>query len=127
MGGLLSRPTYELSRPLIGILNSWLERGAVQGGLVLQVKCGAHEAATVRDRKEDISDLARYFLNKAPVSDLPLKTIAADGLIVLNKHQWPGNVRELENLMYRITALYTEPVISAAYTKAGNKSDLHTS
>ena len=71
----------------------------------------------LRDRKEDIADLARYFLNKAPVSDLPLKTIAAEGLIILNEHQWPGNVRELENLMYRITALYTEPVISAAILK----------
>jgi len=68
----------------------------------------------LRDRKEDIPDLARYFLNKAAVSDVPSKTIGADGLIVLDKHQWPGNVRELENLMYRITALYTEPVISAA-------------
>ena len=29
----------------------------------------------------------------------------------LKRYRWPGNVRELENLVRRLAALYTEPVI----------------
>ncbi|MEC9022930.1 MAG: nitrogen regulation protein NR(I) [Pseudomonadota bacterium] len=98
-------------------LEQLVKKGQFREDLFYRLNVVPMRLPPLRDRKEDIADLARYFLNKAPASDLPLKTIAADGLIVLNEHQWPGNVRELENLMYRITALYTEPVISAAILK----------
>jgi len=95
-------------------LEKLVRKGTFREDLFYRLNVVPMKLPPLRDRKEDIPDLARYFLNKAADSDVPSKTIGADGLIVLDKHQWPGNVRELENLMYRITALYTEPVISAA-------------
>jgi two-component system nitrogen regulation response regulator GlnG len=67
----------------------------------------------LRDRTEDIPDLARSFLLRAAREGLPSKTIDQAALERLKAHAWPGNVRELENLVRRICALYGEDLISA--------------
>ena len=67
----------------------------------------------MRDRTDDIPDLARAFLLRANREGLPAKTIDAAALERLKLHAWPGNVRELENLIRRICALYAEELISA--------------
>ena len=65
----------------------------------------------LRERKEDISELMRHFLDQAASEGLALKSIDKEGLAVLEAYSWPGNVRELENLIRRITALYTDDII----------------
>jgi two-component system, NtrC family, nitrogen regulation response regulator GlnG len=67
----------------------------------------------LRERLEDVPDLARTFLRKAIDEGLPRKTITAEALGILKQQNWPGNVRELENLMRRLAALCPEDVISA--------------
>ena len=67
----------------------------------------------LRDRADDIPDLARAFLLRANREGLPAKTIDAGALERLKRHSWPGNVRELENLIRRICALYGEDLITA--------------
>src|ERR1700753_1358381 len=66
----------------------------------------------LRDRPDDIPDLARAFLLRANREGLPSKTIDAAALDRLKQHAWPGNVRELENLIRRICALSGEDLIS---------------
>lgn len=56
----------------------------------------------LRERKEDIPQLARYFARRAGNDSLPLSKDAADFLV---KHEWPGNVRELENAIQRALLL----------------------
>src|SRR5277367_4555698 len=68
----------------------------------------------LRERAEDIADLARYFLRKAESEGLPAKSIDNDGLEILRRHRWPGNVRELENLIRRLAVLQSGDAISAA-------------
>ena len=65
----------------------------------------------LRERREDVGDLARHFLAQAAEEGLPQKTINGAGLDLLRRYDWPGNVRELENMMRRIAALYTDEVI----------------
>jgi len=67
----------------------------------------------LRERVEDIPDLARHFLGIARAEGLPEKTLDAAALDRLKAHSWPGNVRELENLMRRLAVLYSEDVIGA--------------
>src|SRR6185312_10911753 len=67
----------------------------------------------LRDRVEDIPDLARAFLLRANREGLPAKTIDAGAIERLKAHSWPGTVRELENLVRRICALYAEELITA--------------
>ncbi len=68
----------------------------------------------LRERREDVPDLARHFLAQAAEEGLPEKAIDGPGFERLRRHDWPGNVRELENMMRRIAALYAEEVIGEA-------------
>src|SRR5262245_20530258 len=64
---------------------------------------------TLRERRDDILELARYFLERHKASrPLRLSTAAADALL---SHDWPGNVRELERLVERTVALAASDVI----------------
>ena len=67
----------------------------------------------LRERREDITELAQDFLKKARGKGLPAKEIAPEALTLFKAHDWPGNVRELENLIYRIATLYSERSIDA--------------
>jgi len=52
----------------------------------------------LRQRKEDIPALVRYFLTKyGPELGNPSPSIHAGAMEYLQFHAWPGNVRELEN------------------------------
>jgi transcriptional regulator with PAS, ATPase and Fis domain len=64
---------------------------------------------TLRERRDDILELARYFLERHRASRaLRLSAAAADALLA---HTWPGNVRELERLIERAVALAPADVI----------------
>jgi two-component system nitrogen regulation response regulator GlnG len=65
----------------------------------------------LRQRAEDIPELVQYFLAQAVEQGLPGKSIAPDAIERLKGYRWPGNVRELENLVKRLTALYSEESI----------------
>ena len=67
----------------------------------------------LRDRSEDIIDLARHFLAQAAGPGGTPKALDAEAQQRLRQHAWPGNVRELENLMRRIAVLYGQAVIGA--------------
>ena len=65
----------------------------------------------LRERTEDISLLARHFLDRAKAAGLPGKSLDNEAVERLKSHPWPGNARELENLMRRLAALYPQEVI----------------
>lgn len=67
----------------------------------------------LRDRLEDIPDLAGYFLGRAIEYGLPGKVYSAEALNCLQGYSWPGNVRELENFILRLSALYSDDIITA--------------
>lgn len=60
----------------------------------------------LRERREDIPQLLRYFLQKAALElSVPVKTIHPQALAQLAQHDWPGNVRELENTARWLTVM----------------------
>jgi two-component system nitrogen regulation response regulator GlnG len=67
----------------------------------------------LRDRRDDVPDLARDFLRRAAAEGLPRKTLSAEALRALQAHDWPGNVRELENMVKRLAALCPDEQIAA--------------
>lgn len=73
---------------------------------------------SLRERSEDIPDLAEHFLRKAAESGLPHKNLSDGAKKVLQSFDWPGNVRELENLLHRICALYPGNEISGNVVQA---------
>jgi len=65
----------------------------------------------LRERREDIPDLVRHFLNQAALEGLGQKMVTAGAMDRMKMHRWPGNVREIENLVRRLAALYSQEVI----------------
>ena len=56
----------------------------------------------LRERRDDIPGLSRYFLNKYSQKLSKLVTdFEPDAMQVLTEYRWPGNVRELENVVER--------------------------
>ena len=74
----------------------------------------------LRERLDDVPDLARAFLRKAEAEGLPRKAIAKEALDILKKQDWTGNVRELENLMRRLCVLCPDDLISGRRGDAGD-------
>ena len=72
----------------------------------------------LRERAEDIPELARHFFVRCESEGLAPKTLDADAMSYLKSYRWPGNVRELENLIRRLTALYSQEVIDLAILQA---------
>jgi two-component system, NtrC family, nitrogen regulation response regulator GlnG len=68
----------------------------------------------LRQRGEDIGELARFFLDRAAADGLPRKMLDPGAVARLIQYPWPGNVRELENLMRRLAVLSREDVITAS-------------
>lgn len=70
--------------------------------------------APLRDRRDDIPDLANYFLARSctEMSVAP-KRLTEDALALLKTYSWPGNVRELENAMKRAVILSNDPLLTA--------------
>ncbi len=60
----------------------------------------------LRERKEDISRLAEFFLAKhAARFGRARISLSAQTLQTFEEHSWPGNIRELENVVKKIVAL----------------------
>jgi len=72
----------------------------------------------LRERLEDIPLLVEHFLAKiARRTGKPEKVLAPDALGHLLGYSWPGNIRQLENVMERLFALSTAPLISATLAR----------
>ena len=65
----------------------------------------------LRERGEDIVELLQHFFKQAEAEGLPRKRLDSAALAALKGYGWPGNVRELENLVRRLSALYSQDVI----------------
>ena len=60
----------------------------------------------LRDRKEDIADLANHFISLySPENAKEINGIEDSAMQTMLKYDWPGNVRELENTIERAIVL----------------------
>jgi len=66
---------------------------------------------TLRDRLEDVPDIAHFLLQKIARAQERELTITDSALRVLMHHRWPGNVRELENCLERAAVMSYDGVI----------------
>ena len=99
-------------------LRQLIRQGLFREDLFYRLNVVPMRLPPLRERTEDVPDLARHFLAQAEASGLPAKRISRDALECLRTYQWPGNVRELENLIQRLAALYPEDVIEKSVVEA---------
>ena len=90
-----------------------VEQGLFREDLYFRLNVvGAHVPA-LRQRREDIPDLASYFLARQSARlGKPFTGIHPACLEALIAYRWPGNIRELENAIIRAIAVSDGPVLS---------------
>lgn len=68
----------------------------------------------LRERKEDIPPLVKWFLQKMSEKEIVFsgKSFSDEAIEALKNLKWPGNIRELENAVERLMLLSSEPEIT---------------
>ena len=96
-------------------LNEAVARKRFRADLFYRLNVLPVHVPPLRERFEDIGELAESFLAEAAKQDGGLaKRLASDAVTLLTSHSWPGNVRELENLCRRAATLTQSAVITAS-------------
>lgn len=73
----------------------------------------------LRERKEDIPDLVRFFLQKYGTEfGVVNPSIHPNAIEFLQSQAWPGNVRELENVVRKMLLLAQDYTISIEHVRA---------
>jgi len=93
-------------------LEDMIERGEFRQDLYYRLKVVEIVLPPLRERKDDIPKLVRFFLDKYGKREgLKDVRITQEALQKIMRYPFPGNVRELENLIEGALALTTDPVI----------------
>jgi two-component system response regulator AtoC len=94
-------------------LKSEVEKGNFREDLFYRLNIIPVELPPLRERKEDIPLLTRFFLKKyAEKFNKPIKSISEEAINTLINYPWPGNVRELENIIERAVIVEKKGIIT---------------
>lgn len=104
------REKIEVDARLVSATNKNLReeiaRGTFREDLFYRLSTFPIHIPPLRERKEDIADLARFFMQKFNQKlEKNVEEIAAETMDYLLFYSWPGNVRELENVIERAVLL----------------------
>ncbi len=87
-------------------LREMVRKGTFREDLFFRLNVVTVELPPLRERKEDIPDLAQYFIQRYRAdSRATVKGITPKAQAMLQEYSWPGNVRELENAVQRALVL----------------------
>jgi Nif-specific regulatory protein len=93
-------------------LEAAVEAGHFRRDLYYRLNVMSVTMPPLRERREDIPQLAEYFALKCSErAAVKRKPISPDAMACLVNYDWPGNVRELENAIERALVLGTSDVI----------------
>jgi two-component system nitrogen regulation response regulator GlnG len=93
-------------------LSQMIRQGLFREDLYYRLNVVPIRLPPLRERVDDVGDLAAHFLKVAQREGEPIKSISTDAIRLMQNYSWPGNIRELENLVRRLSALYADESIS---------------
>jgi len=89
-----------------------IEEGLFRKDLYYRLQVLTVEIPPLRDRLEDVVDLAEAFLiQAAEVNGEEPKTLSRDAKKSLAEYTWLGNIRELKNVIQRVAVLSKTDVV----------------
>jgi DNA-binding NtrC family response regulator len=96
-----------------GDLEGAVGEGRLREELFFRVNVLTVQLPPLRERREDIPELADYFLKSyAAQYNAPYDHVSEPTMRQLMEHDWPGNVRELDNVIRRIVVLGTDASVT---------------
>jgi len=99
-------------------LRRLIQQGLFREDLYYRLNVVPIRLPPLRERLDDIPELANHYLQAATTDGLPTKVLSPEAMTRLKQHRWPGNVRELVNLVRRLSALYSEEIIGVETIEA---------
>src|SRR5512146_2197257 len=94
-------------------LAQMVEEGTFRRDLYYRLNVFPVRIPPLRERREDIPLLVRYFAQKfARLMNRHIEVIPSDTMEALLRWEWPGNVRELEHMVERAVILSSGPVLN---------------
>ncbi len=101
-------------------LEEEIERGNFREDLFYRLNVIPFFVPPLRDRREDIPELADHFLREFTTAyGRKPKELTPEAYELLAGHYWPGNVRELKNLIERIVILNPQVRVDARHIPLG--------
>src|SRR5437870_4415528 len=102
--------TIRVDTRVIAATNQWLEdeieAGRFRDDLYYRLNVVPIRIPPLRERREDIHDLAMFFLKRyCEENRRDPPELSAEILAALESYDWPGNVRELENYIERAVVI----------------------
>jgi DNA-binding NtrC family response regulator len=92
-----------------------VEEGRFREDLYYRLNVISTTIPPLRERREDIPLLAKYFIEKYSRSlNKPVKGFSKEALRILTDYHWPGNVRDLRNIVERVVLLSDEEIIASS-------------
>lgn len=85
--------------------------GQFRDDLLFRINVAEIRIPDLSARDRDTFELAEAFLSQTSAAGN--RRFETEALDVLHRHNWDGNVRELENLVRRLSVLYSDDVITA--------------
>jgi formate hydrogenlyase transcriptional activator len=83
-------------------LSNMVEKGRFRADLYYRLNVFPIDLPPLRERREDIDELARFFLKRFATDHGKQELALSETLIyALRQYDWPGNVRELQNFIER--------------------------
>lgn len=93
-------------------LEVMLKEGKFREDLYYRINVVTITLPPLRERREDIAQLAEYFLRRfSQEFRKDIARISKDALEILSAYNWPGNVRELENALKKAAILCKADVL----------------
>lgn len=97
-----------------------VEAGKFREDLYFRLNIFPLVAPPLRERKEDIVQLAEHFLNiYSQKAGKTFSSICPQTIAALKTYSWPGNIRELENLIERTVILSSSGVFQVDLDESG--------
>jgi sigma-54 specific flagellar transcriptional regulator A len=96
-------------------LEDAIRQGKFREDLFYRLNVFPIELPSLRDRIDDLPDLAANILERCGESGLDKIDVSPGALRVLKHYAWPGNIRELANLMERLCVLYPGGKVDIAH------------
>ena len=103
-------------------LEGEVESGRFREDLYFRLKVVVIELPALRERRQDIPDLVRHFLDRINQRErFRVKGVSPEAMAMLVEQPWRGNVRELENVLLRAAALSPDRVLGPADLPVGSR------
>ncbi|HEY4235518.1 MAG TPA: sigma-54 dependent transcriptional regulator [Lacipirellulaceae bacterium] len=99
-------------------LQEMVAEGEFREDLVYRINTFEIYLPPLRDRIEDIAEIAAHLLNRFRPKVGPGPALTLDAIEALKSHVWPGNVRELANAIEHATILCDNGPISSEHLPA---------